>query len=36
MNVQQQLTTATEWLTVTITKVPLPVSVGIVTLVMEY
>ena len=36
MNVQQQLTTVMEWLTATTMKVPLPASVGIATLVMEY
>ena len=35
MNVQQLLTIAMEWLTVTTMKVPLPASVVIVTLVTE-
>ena len=35
MNVQQRLTTAMEWLTVTTMKVPLPASVAIVTVVTE-
>ena len=36
MNVQQQLTTAMVWPTVTTMKVPSPASVGKTTRVMEY